>query len=99
STFYAIAVGHLADRFMGEGPIRNMPATEERGLSRTEVLELQMRLNNLGFDAGQPDGAVGSRTREAVRQYQIRAGLPADSYVSSELLTRLRQQAGSAPAL
>lgn len=99
STFYAIAVGHLADRFMGEGPIRNMPATEERGLTRAEVLELQMRLNNLGFDAGEPDGAVGSRTREAVRLYQISAGLPADSYVSSELLAKLRQQAVSAPAL
>ncbi|HEY0963551.1 MAG TPA: lytic murein transglycosylase [Pseudomonadales bacterium] len=97
SAFYAIAVGHLADRFMGEGPIRNMPANEEQPLSRAEVLELQMRLNNLGFDAGVPDGAVGSRTREAVRLYQISAGLPADSYVSSALLARLRMRAAPAP--
>jgi membrane-bound lytic murein transglycosylase B len=83
-------VGHLADRFTGAGPIRYMPSNEERALARTEVEELQTLLNTLGFDAGTPDGAVGSRTREAVRSYQLQHRLPADGHVTMELLTALR---------
>lgn len=97
STNYAISVGHLADRFMGEGPIRNMPEGEERPLTREEVTELQNLLTGLGFDTGEPDGAVGSRTREAVRNYQISKGLPADSYVSFELLAALRSGTPGTP--
>lgn len=96
STFYAISVGHLADRFIGEGPIQHMPQNEERPLTREEVWEMQNLLNGLGFDAGTPDGSVGSRTREAVRAYQISRNLPPDSYVSFDLLTALRSQAPAA---
>lgn len=96
STNYAISVGHLADRFMGEGPIRYMPQDEERPLTREEIYEMQILLNGLGFDVGEPDGAVGSRTREAVRAFQLSEGLPADSHVSFELLTALRSRAPSA---
>lgn len=90
STFYAISVGHLADRFTGAGPILHMPENEERALARTEVTELQTLLNALGFDSGEPDGAVGSRTREAVRNFQLRNDLPADGHVTFDLLTSLR---------
>ena len=90
SMFYAISVGHLADRFMGEGPIRYMPTNEERALARTEVEEMQILLNTLGFDTGTPDGSVGSLTRDAVRAFQLDKGLPADSYASFELLNMLR---------
>jgi membrane-bound lytic murein transglycosylase B len=93
STFYAISVGHLADRFVGEGPIQHMPVNDERPLTREEVWEMQTLLNGLGFDAGQPDGSVGSKTREAVRAYQISRDLPPDSYVSYDLLAALRAQA------
>jgi membrane-bound lytic murein transglycosylase B len=93
STFYAIAVGHLADRLIGEGPIQHMPVNEERPLTREEVWEMQTLLNAAGFDAGTPDGSVGSRTREAVRAFQVSKNLPPDSYVSYDLLTVLRSQA------
>jgi membrane-bound lytic murein transglycosylase B len=94
SANYAISVGHLADRFMGEGPIRFMPE-EERALTREEVEEMQIILNGLGFDTGIPDGSVGSKTREAIRAFQLSMNMPADSYASYELLTTLR---GLAPA-
>lgn len=90
STFYAISVGHLADRFTGAGPIMHMPVNEERALARAEVTELQTILNTLGFDAGEPDGSVGSRTREAVRNFQLQYDLPADGHVTFDLLTSLR---------
>jgi membrane-bound lytic murein transglycosylase B len=90
STFYAISVGHLADRFVGGGPIVNMPSEEERPLSRNEVIELQTLLNSQGINVGNPDGIMGSMTRAGVRAYQERAGLPTDSYANFELLARLR---------
>ena len=91
SIFYAISVGHLADRFVGGGPILNMPSDDERPLSRTEVIELQELLNGRGIDAGTPDGILGSRTRSAVREFQAQADLPTDGYANFELLERLRQ--------
>lgn len=91
STFYAISVGHLADRFVGGGPIVNMPSDEERPLTRSEVIELQELLNARGIDAGTPDGILGSRTRSAVRAYQAQADLPTDGYANFELLEGLRE--------
>jgi len=90
STFYAISVGHLADRFVGGGPIVNMPSEEERPLSRDEVIELQTLLNQQGIDVGTPDGISGSRTRAGVREYQARSGIPTDGYANFELLEKLR---------
>ena len=90
SNFYAIAVGHLADRFAGEGAIQHMPAVEERALAREEVMEMQNLLNSMGFDTGTPDGVAGSRTREAIRAYQLQNNLQADGYVSFEMLALLR---------
>jgi membrane-bound lytic murein transglycosylase B len=90
STFYAISVGHLADRFVGGGPFVNMPSEEERPLSRDEVIELQTLLNQQGIDVGTPDGISGSRTRAGVREYQARSGIPTDGYANFDLLERLR---------
>ncbi|MDA9909005.1 lytic murein transglycosylase [Gammaproteobacteria bacterium] len=91
STYYAISVGHLADRFVGGGPIMYMPENEERPMSRELVTELQTLLNAQGVDAGTPDGILGSRTRAAVRAYQEQANLPTDGYPSFELLEQLRE--------
>jgi len=91
STFYAISVGHLADRFVGGGPIINMPPEKERPLTRSEVIELQELLNARGIDAGTPDGIMGSRTRAAVRAYQAEANLPTDGYANFDLLEGLRE--------
>ncbi|MDG2176864.1 MAG: lytic murein transglycosylase [Gammaproteobacteria bacterium] len=91
STYYAISVGHLADRFVGGGPIINMPSDEERPLTRNEVIELQGILNGQGIDVGTPDGILGSRTRAGVRDYQLQAGLPTDGYANFELLEAMRE--------
>lgn len=91
STFYAISVGHLADRIAGEGNIRHMPQKEERALSHIEVTELQQLLLNQGINAGKADGILGSKTSEAVRHYQLQHGLIADGYASHALLAKLRE--------
>ncbi|PCI75663.1 MAG: lytic transglycosylase [SAR86 cluster bacterium] len=87
--FYALTVGHLADRFAGGAPIQRMPENEQ-AMSIDQVQELQELLNGFGFDSGEPDGRVGSRTRSAIRAYQEQQGLPMDSYASISLLEALR---------
>ena len=93
STYYAISVGHLADRFVGGGEIQHWPETDERALSRVEVIELQTLLNSLDIDVGTPDGILGSRTRGAIRTFQVESGLPTDGYASAELLDMMRVMA------
>ena len=89
STFYALTVGHLADRYTGGAAIQRMPENEQ-AMSVVDVQALQELLNAAGFDSGEPDGRVGSRTRAAVRAYQQNMKLPMDGYASLKLLETLR---------
>jgi N-acetylmuramoyl-L-alanine amidase len=43
-----------------------------------DVIALQRRLSELGFDVGRVDGVFGSRTGDALREFQRNIGLPAD---------------------
>ncbi len=90
STNYAIAVGHLADRLVGGGPLVAQPPADAVTLRVSEIIEVQERLNALGFDAGAPDGTVGPITSDAIRAFQESQGMQADGYPSRELLLRLR---------
>ncbi len=91
STSYALAVGHLADRLRGGGPIIASWPTWQRPLSRADRLELQRLLARLGYDPGGVDGIVGPRTRAAVKSFQQDRGLPPDGHPDSEILERLRR--------
>jgi membrane-bound lytic murein transglycosylase B len=90
SIFYAIAVGHLADRLVGKPAMVTMAGSSDSRLKTAEIREMQALLGRLAFDAGKPDGKVGPMTRAAIRAYQQQAGLPADAYPSLALLQRLR---------
>ncbi|MFK8018640.1 MAG: lytic murein transglycosylase [Pseudomonadales bacterium] len=89
SEYYALSVGHLADRIAGAGELRRAPPTD-KGLRRLEVKAIQQSLNELGFDAGKPDGIIGSATRRAVRAYQLQNKMIADGYPDEELFRRLK---------
>ena len=87
---YALAVGHLADRLTG-GPALAAPwPTKAARLDKAGLEAMQTALRGLGFYAGEADGRAGPKLREAVRQYQIGQGLPADGYATPALLERLR---------
>ncbi|MDT0619724.1 lytic murein transglycosylase [Salinisphaera sp. P385] len=91
ATSYALAVGRLADRIAGAGPL---VAEWPRGLaamSRDQIEEMQGLLNDAGFDAGTPDGVMGPNTRGALRQFQSSIGLIPDGFPTFALLERLRQ--------
>lgn len=89
STFYALTVGNLGDRFTGGQPIQRMPINEQ-AMSLADVFELQELLNANGFDSGEPDGRIGRMTRGAVRAYQSENDIPMDGYASAALLQALR---------
>lgn len=53
----------------------SVPADEEeaepsRRLSQAEIAELQQALTDAGYDAGAPDGRIGSRTRKAAAAFR-----------------------------
>nr|WP_228300912.1 lytic murein transglycosylase [Marinobacter lipolyticus] len=89
SEFYAIAVGHLADRIAGAGMLQNPPPEDQPNLSRDHILALQQSLNDQGFDSGEPDGIMGPATRAAIRDYQEANRRVADGYPSEEILNAL----------
>ena len=93
SLLYAIAVGHLADRIAGHGSLLAARPAKEEPLSRAQVEEMQGLLAELGFDAGEPDGVVGSQTRAALRAFQRKAKVPPDGYPTPELLAGIRRSA------
>ena len=43
-----------------------------------------------GFDVGEPDGRMGPKTRDAMRDFQIRIGRVPDGFASAGMLERLR---------
>jgi peptidoglycan hydrolase-like protein with peptidoglycan-binding domain len=67
---------------------------------RTQIKAIQAALNGRGYDAGPEDGALGPRTRDAIRTYQADAGLPVTGEPSGRLLAALAalpQSGSSAP--
>ncbi len=89
---YALAIGHLADRLRGAGPFAQAWPRYERVLSRAERLELQQLLERHGFDVGEPDGRLGLKTRDAIRDFQARIGQVPDGFASAAMLERLRRR-------
>lgn len=93
ATFYALAVGHLADRLLGAGSLM-APKISSESMSRTQVTTLQERLANLGLiESTGVDGVLGARTRQAIRSLQRMRGLPPDGYVDSTTLPKLLEAA------
>jgi len=91
SDAYVIAVGHLADRLRGAGPLVGLFPSGERALTEDERFEVQRRLVRLGFDTGGVDGRIGSKSRAAIRAFQADRGLEVTGFASLALLEALRR--------
>jgi membrane-bound lytic murein transglycosylase B len=94
SVAYALAVGLLADRIAGGGPLVR-PWPPETPLSLADRMTAQRALGALGFNPGTPDGVVGMGTRTALRAWQKARGLTADGYLSPDMVGRLKTEAGT----
>jgi N-acetylmuramoyl-L-alanine amidase len=60
-------------------------------VSGDDVLTLQERLLELGYDAGRPNGVFGAQTEAALRNFQRDYGLTVDGMCGSETVRALRQ--------
>jgi lytic murein transglycosylase len=89
SDSYALGVGLLADRIAGSNPLAR--AWPKGGvLSGEERREVHRRLAARGLYTGTPDGKFGAQTRDAVRRFQVGAGLLPDGYADIAVLEALR---------
>jgi len=93
SFVYSTSAAYLSAR-IGGAPALNRGAGDVTALSAGEVKDLQSILTKRGFDVGEIDGKIGSGTRTAVKQTQLKLGLPADGYPDAELLAKLHGAGG-----
>jgi membrane-bound lytic murein transglycosylase B len=89
SEFFALTVGILSDRIAGRSDLLTPPPTDLPRLARSQVMALQARLNDEGFDAGSTDGILGPATRGAIRDFQHSRGWIADGHPDTRLLEAL----------
>ncbi len=90
SLSYATTAAYLATRIDGAGAM-SRGRGDTNGLDAAQTKELQQILASRGYDVGKIDGLAGAKTRAAVKDMQIKLGMPADSYASPELLGALRR--------
>lgn len=93
SEYYALSVGHLADRIAGEPGLSQHPPEDEIKITRDQVRQLQQDLQALGIDAGGVDGVMGPQTRKAISVFQQRTQRVADGHLDSDLLKAVRTAA------
>jgi lytic murein transglycosylase len=85
---YSTTAAYLATRIAGAPPLhRGNPPPP---LAFGDVKAMQAMLAHAGYDVGAVDGFLGLKTRQAVKAMQMKYGLPADSYPTTELLARMR---------
>jgi lytic murein transglycosylase len=91
SESYALAIASLSDRLAGGRPFATPWPTDDPGLSRAERRELQKLLIAHGYDVGDPDGAVGKKTKDAIADFESKNGLDRDGRPSAKVLAALRR--------
>jgi peptidoglycan hydrolase-like protein with peptidoglycan-binding domain len=72
---------------------RSGTVTSERSgtmnLSRDEIRQVQLMLNQKGFNIGEPDGVMGPRTKEALMAFQRREGFQASGQIDQQTMAAL----------
>jgi lytic murein transglycosylase len=89
SLMYSLTAAYYATRLDGAPAMQRGSANIPK-LSFEENRELQQLLERRGYDVGRIDGVLGLKSRQAVRDMQIKLNQPADSWPTVELLARLR---------
>jgi lytic murein transglycosylase len=87
---YSTTVAYFATRIAGAPPLNRAGAANILPLTTEQMANLQRALIKQGYEGvGEADGKFGAGTRAAVKNAQMKLGLPADSYPTVELLERL----------
>lgn len=92
SLVYTTSAGYLATRINGAPKFNRGKPSDILPIARTKAL--QTLLQERGYDVGKIDGIIGSGTRAAVRDVQMKLGLPADAWPDAALLAALVKSSG-----
>ncbi|MGJ8626036.1 MAG: lytic murein transglycosylase [Sulfitobacter sp.] len=84
---YVITAAYFATRLQGAKVYD--AGNPDTGLDDDQMLALQTRLQDMGYNVGGVDGILGSSTRAAVRAEQARLGMAVDGWPTPELLSKL----------
>jgi lytic murein transglycosylase len=87
---YALAISLLSDRLRGRPGVQGEWPTDDLPLSREQRRELQRLLIARGYNVGEPDGAVGSLTRAAIRDVEAKIGMPQTGRPGEKVLRALK---------
>lgn len=87
---YALAISLLSDRLRGRPGVQGEWPTDDLPLSREQRRELQRLLIARGYNVGEPDGAVGSLTRAAIRDVEAKIGMPPTGRPGEKVLRALK---------
>jgi len=71
---------------------------EAGALSVEQLKAMQQALNEMGFDAGTPDGLLDPHTQTVIRVYQALHQLPVDGYPAPSVLAHVEQSHAAAAA-
>lgn len=88
----SLTAAYLATRIAGAPAVNRGGNVASLGID--QIRELQVLLVQAGYDVGGVDGVIGEMTRNAVRDMQLRMGLPADGYPTAPFLAALRGTGG-----
>ncbi|HEY0824953.1 MAG TPA: lytic murein transglycosylase [Ramlibacter sp.] len=91
SVRYAMEVALLANKLAGGGDFVTPWPTDDPGLTRAQVRELQAWLVSRGHAQVVPDGVVGRITRDAIEKELAAKGLPPARRVGQRTLQALMQ--------
>ena len=87
SLVYSTSAAYFATRLGGAPKVTR--GSDPGTLSFDQIKQLQTILAKKGYNVGKIDGIIGELTREAVKDVQLKLGMPADSYPTKELLAKL----------
>ena len=89
SDIYALAIGHLADRMRGGGPIKTSWPKQATQLPRDDRIALQRKLAELGYDQKRFSAHIDFKMRDFVRAEQAKHGMLPDGHPTPALLDRM----------
>lgn len=92
-----VAYGEVKARALetDAAPMPAISVAAPQSLSRTQVLDIQRRLNRLGFGAGKVDGVYGPQASGAMAEWRSANGVARVGLPSAEEIQMLRAQAAA----
>jgi len=91
SLSYSLGVGLLSSGIKDGTQLVGKWPRGDKSLSYHDKVLLQTILKKIGFDVGEIDGKIGSNTRKAIREWQLKNSLAADGYMTLPLIKHLQE--------